>query len=246
MPNAASSPKAVHGSTPDAGLAVGGLTPLSATDYPGMLAAVVFCQGCPWRCGYCHNPHLIPRTQTGALSWSDTLRFLHRRRGLLDAVVFSGGEPTLQTGLAAAMRATKALGFKIGLHTGGGYPDRLAALLPLVDWVGMDVKTSFDRYADVTATPGSGARARESLALLLQSGVDYEVRTTVHPLHFDEAKLLALGETLADAGVRRYALQAFRAQGCDQPAFTAPADPVITPARRERLATRFERFEVRD
>ena len=117
-------------------LRVGGLTPLSTTDWPGMLAAVVFCQGCPWRCGYCHNPDLIPARGDHEIPWEDVLAFLRRRQGLLDGVVFSGGEPTAQAGLADAMREVRALGFKIGLHTGGMYPQRLAAVLPLVDWVG--------------------------------------------------------------------------------------------------------------
>ena len=75
----------------DAGaIRVGGLTPLSSTDYPGYLAAVVFCQGCPWRCGYCHNPHLVPGTKEAAVAWDEVMAFLHKRQGLLDAVVFSG------------------------------------------------------------------------------------------------------------------------------------------------------------
>ena len=93
-------------------LRVGGLTQLSLSDWPGQLAAVVFCQGCPWRCGYCHNPHLIPPRAAAALEWDDVLAFLERRRGLLDAVVFSGGEPTAQRGLAAAMREARALAYQ--------------------------------------------------------------------------------------------------------------------------------------
>ncbi|MEK7361688.1 MAG: anaerobic ribonucleoside-triphosphate reductase activating protein, partial [Pseudomonadota bacterium] len=125
-------------------LQIGGLTPLSATDYPGELAAVVYCQGCPWRCGYCHNPHLLPGRAPGAIAWSEVLAFLGRRRGLLDAVVFSGGEPTAQPGLARAMRETKRLGYRIGLHSAGIYPRRFAEVLPLVDWVGFDAKAPFD------------------------------------------------------------------------------------------------------
>ena len=85
-------------------LNVGGLTPFSTTDYPGMLAAVVFCQGCPWRCDYCHNPHLLPRKHPGGVEWSQVRDLLLRRQGLLDAVVFSGGEPTLQKELLGAIQ----------------------------------------------------------------------------------------------------------------------------------------------
>ncbi|MDD5304810.1 MAG: anaerobic ribonucleoside-triphosphate reductase activating protein, partial [Elusimicrobia bacterium] len=115
------------------------MTPLSTTDYPGVLSAVLFLQGCPWRCSYCHNPHLIPADSPPEREWESALAFLRGRVGLLDAVVFSGGEPTLQDGLEDAMREVKAMGFKIGLHTGGAYPERLVALLPLIDWVGLDI-----------------------------------------------------------------------------------------------------------
>jgi pyruvate formate lyase activating enzyme len=158
-------------------LRVGGLTRLSATDYPGKLAAVVFCQGCAWRCGYCHNPELQPRRGSEEIAWSCVLAFLERRRGLLDAVVFSGGEPTQQRGLAPAMRAVKALGYLVGLHTAGIMPRRLAEVLPLVDWVAMDVKAKFDEHERVTGVRGSARRAKESRDLILRSGVACELHT---------------------------------------------------------------------
>jgi pyruvate formate lyase activating enzyme len=158
-------------------LRVGGLTRLSATDFPGRLAAVVFCQGCAWRCGYCHNPELQPRRGCGEIAWSDVLVFLERRRGLLDAVVFSGGEPTQQRGLGRAMRAVKALGYLVGLHTAGIVPRRLAEVLPLVDWVAMDVKAKFDEHERVTGVRGSASRAKESRELIARSGVACEFHT---------------------------------------------------------------------
>lgn len=195
-------------------LRVGGLTPLSTTDWPGMLAAVVFCQGCPWRCGYCHNPDLIPPRGDKEIPWEDVLAFLRRRQGLLDGVVFSGGEPTLQAGLADAMREVRALGFRIGLHTGGAYPRRLAEVLPLVDWVGMDAKAPFADYARVTGFEGSGKRAQASLECLLASGIDHEIRTTVHPALLADAEVVGLARELSARGVKHYVLQPFRTQGC--------------------------------
>ena len=195
-------------------LRVGGVTPLSATDWPGQLVAVVFCQGCPWRCGYCHNPDLIPAQSKSEIDWADVLAFLGRRQGLLDAVVFSGGEPTLQASLADAMSEVRALGFKIGLHTGGMYPKRLAAVLPYVDWVGMDVKAPFADYARITGVKDSGDPVQESLALLLASGVDYETRTTVHPILLADAEVMHIARELRERGVKRHVLQEFRAQGC--------------------------------
>ncbi|MFN3750831.1 MAG: anaerobic ribonucleoside-triphosphate reductase activating protein [Thiobacillus sp.] len=204
-------------------LRVGGLTPLSATDWPGQLAAVVWCQGCPWRCGYCHNPHLIPARGDRETRWDDVLDFLYRRRGLLDGVVFSGGEPTAQDALADAMRDVRGLGFSVGLHTGGAYPRRLAEVLPLVDWVGLDAKAPFADYARVTGVEGSGARALASLDILLAAGVPYEIRTTVHPALLPDADVVALARALADRGVTRQVLQPFRPQGCADPALTRHA-----------------------
>ena len=158
-------------------LRVGGLTRLSATDYPGKLAAVVFCQGCAWRCGYCHNPELQPARSEREIPWRDVLAFLERRRGLLDAVVFSGGEPTQQRGLEAAMREVKAMGFLVGLHTAGIVPWRLEKVLPLVDWVAMDVKAKLEDHESVTRVAGSGERARQSLELLRASSVARELHT---------------------------------------------------------------------
>ena len=195
-------------------LRIGGLTPLSTTDWPGMLAAVVFCQGCPWRCGYCHNPGLIPARGDSEILWEDVLAFLHRRQGLLDGVVFSGGEPTSQAGLADAIREVRALGFKIGLHTGGMYAKRLTEVLPLVDWVGMDVKAPFADYLLTTGVEGSGERARQGLQQLIASGVDHEIRTTVHPGLLSDSDLVDVGRDLAGRGVKRYVIQAFRSQGC--------------------------------
>ncbi|AGA33343.1 Ribonucleotide reductase of class III (anaerobic), activating protein [Thioalkalivibrio nitratireducens DSM 14787] len=162
-------------------LRVGGITPLTTIDYPGELAAVIFCQGCPWHCRYCHNPELLPPRGEAAVPWEEALAFLRRRRGLLDAVVFSGGEPTLQVALADALKDVRALGFKVGLHSAGIYPRRLVALLPSVDWVGLDVKALAHRYPDITGVPGSGEPAWQSARLLIESGVPHEMRITVDP-----------------------------------------------------------------
>lgn len=195
-------------------LRVGGFTPLSSTDWPGMLSAVVFCQGCSWRCRYCHNPGLIPTQGAHEAHWEAILEFLQRRRGLLDAVVFSGGEPTLQAGLPDAVREVRELGFKIGLHTAGIYPKQLKEILPLVDWVGLDVKATFADYARITGVPGSGDRAHACLDLVLQSGVEHEVRTTVHPALLSDEEVEAITRDLASRGARQHVLQPFRSQGC--------------------------------
>jgi pyruvate formate lyase activating enzyme len=188
---------------------IGGFVPFTTIDYPGCLAAVIFCQGCPWRCRYCHNPHLLPARGANEIAWSQIARRLQERRGLLDAVVFSGGEPTLQAALPDAMRAVKAMGFRVGLHTAGIYPKRLAEVLPLVDWVGMDIKAPFEDYDALTHTPGSARRARESLELVLASGVAHELRTTADSRLTDE-KLEQLARELVRLGATRHVLQRCR------------------------------------
>ncbi|GAO35279.1 radical SAM protein [Sulfuricella sp. T08] len=224
---------------------IGGLTPLTSTDYPGCLAAVVFCQGCPWRCGYCHNPHLIPR-DNGQLDWSAVMDFLRRRQGLLDAVVFSGGEPTLQDALQSAISEVRDLGFKIGLHTGGTYPSRLKELLPMLDWVGMDIKATTDDYARVTDTPGSAIKAWKSASLLLESGIPHEFRTTVHPLFHSQDSILRLAEELRGLGAKHYVLQEFRPQGCaDEAVCTYSVHELLDDALRSRIGSMFETFSVR-
>ncbi len=227
-------------------LRVGGLTPLSTTDWPGELCAVVFCQGCPWRCGYCHNPELLAADSREALSWGDVQSLLARRRGLLDGVVFSGGEPLAQPALRAAIAGVRGQGFRVGLHTGGAYPRRFAQVLPLVDWVGFDVKAPFDDYPLITAVRGSGEPAMESARMLIDSGVDCEFRTTVHPRQLSPAAIERVAARLAGLGVRRYVLQQFRSQGCANAelALDVPASP-FDGAWVAKLARGFESFEVR-
>jgi pyruvate formate lyase activating enzyme len=220
---------------------LGGLVPFTTTDYPGKLAAVVFAQGCPWRCGYCHNPHLLPARGTDEVDWGAVLAWLDTRRGLLDAVVFSGGEPTAQAALGGAMRAVRDKGFGVGLHTGGIYPRRLAEVVGLCDWVGLDIKAPIASYAMVTGVAVSGPAAFASLDLLQRAGVALEVRTTVHPLLTPPPDLLALAGELAACGVRAWTLQMFRPVGCANDALNAAAaqgarvDEALLAALRERI-----------
>jgi len=195
-------------------LRIGGMVPFTTIDFPGKLSAVLFCQGCPWRCRYCQNVELMSPTEPSRYSWEQILAFLQKRKGLLDAVVFSGGEPVYQKHLIEAMQQTKALGFAIGLHTGGGYPKKLKAVLPYVDWVGFDVKALEADYAQVTGVPGSGKKAWESLALLVASGVEYECRTTVHWDLLSVGQLRRLANSLAAMGVKHYSVQAVRVKDC--------------------------------
>lgn len=179
MPNGSSSGNRLAQTA--AMIEIGGILPFTTIDYPGSLAAVLFCQGCPWRCGYCHNRHLIPTVSGAAVPWLEIIALLKSRCGLLDAVVFSGGEPTMQAGLADAMKAVRGMGFKVGLHTAGPYPERLRECLPLLDWVGMDLKAPFEEYEQITGISGSGETARQSAELLRNSDISHQFRTTLDP-----------------------------------------------------------------
>jgi len=217
-------------------LRIGGLAPLSSCDWPGELVATIFARGCPFDCAYCHNPHLLAAGR-GEVAWADVTALLEARAGLLDGVVFSGGEPTAQPVLADAMREVRELGFRVGLHTAGPFPERLASVLPLVDWVGFDVKAPFAEYERVTRVPGSGADALASLRALVSSGVDFEARTTVHPDLLDAAALERLSADLAAEGVSRWVVQAYRPTGA-RPGLAAAgfADADVPVQARERFA----------
>jgi pyruvate formate lyase activating enzyme len=206
-------------------LRIGGLTAMTTVDYPGELAAVVFCQGCPWRCRYCHNGDLLDSRREDLVPWTRVRDLLERRRGLLDAVVFSGGEPTLQASLPAAMAEVRALGYKVGLHTAGPYPNRLRRLLHYLDWVGLDVKALPEDYPGVTGVARTGEPAWESLRLLLDAGVALEVRTTPMPGLDSPVDIGRLLERLRAAGVQAPILQRCRIELSLDPALRARALP---------------------
>jgi pyruvate formate lyase activating enzyme len=178
--------------------------PFTTVDFPGRLAAVVFCQGCPWRCGYCHNTHLRDFTRA-KLSWPQVRQFLLERQGLLEAVVFSGGEPLAQPALAQAMKEVRALGFMVGLHTAGSHVRRLEKVMPLLDWVGLDIKAPAARYREITGANGASAAYR-CLGLLIAAGVPYVVRTTVDA-RLGEADLSTMREELHAVGASGWLLQ---------------------------------------
>lgn len=216
---------------------IGGMTALTTIDFPGRLAAVLFLQGCPWRCDYCHNPHLLPARGESELDWRQVRTFLESRAGLLDGVVFSGGEPTLQPLLGEAVAVVRQLGYQVALHTGGMYPRRLKAILPELDWVGLDIKAPWHLYDRVTHRRNSSAHILDSLRALQTAGVDFECRTTWHPGLYPEADLHRLADELRQLGVTRWALQECREQGRPHPLWRTPD--------LERLKGGFRHFEFR-
>ncbi len=227
-------------------LRVGGLVPLTTVEWADKLTAVIFAQGCPWRCRFCHNTSLMPR-EGKLIPWTEIFRFLQERVGLLDGVVFSGGEPTAQAALPDAIRAVKDLGFPVALHTNGHNPQMLGELLQarLLDYVAMDVKGPFRRYHEITGIRGSGKKAQKSIGLILQSGVAYEFRTTYHSDLLSEEEVLAVAEDLAWRGAQSYFIQKFRPEGTgDMPLALLPSRE-LSPALLAKLQQMFPRFGIR-
>lgn len=198
-------------------LQIAGLTPMSSVDWPGKFVATVFAQGCPWACPYCHNQAIIDPKIPGVVSWERVEELLGRRRGLLDGVVFSGGEATRQLAVLPAMSRVRELGFEVGLHTAGPYPARLHEILRtgLVDWVGIDIKAMpGPNYEAVAGRPNAGPKAWESLGEVLDSEVSYEVRLTVYPDGPRDGYEVA--SCVKDLGATHFALQQARALGTAQ------------------------------
>ncbi len=229
-------------------LQIAGLVPMSTVDWPGKFVASVFCQGCPWACPYCQNSAILDPRIPGVVAWDALERLLERRHGLLDGVVFSGGEATRQLALLPAMRRVRELGYLVGLHTAGPYPRRLEAILEqgLVDWVGVDVKAMPEHYEEVAGRQGAGERAWESLRLVLaHPEVDHEVRLTVYPEGPGDG--LEVARAVKAAGAGSFALQQARSLGTPEgfEASGAGWDDQVAALARDCEALGFERFEFR-
>ena len=185
-----------------------GLAKSSLVDYPGFIACVLFTPGCNFDCFYCHNRSLIDGTHD-LISPHSVQTFLAQRTGLLDAIVITGGEPTLQNDLAAYIASLKPLGFKIKLDTNGSAPQIIKQLLQnnACDYYAVDFKAPPLRYREICGPQANPTGVLKTIQLLLQSGVDFEVRTTVLP-QFSEADLICLAQSLPV--LPRYILNRYR------------------------------------
>jgi pyruvate formate lyase activating enzyme len=163
-------------------IAIGGLQKVSLIDYPDHISAIVFLQGGNFRCGYCHNPELVNHKLYGPpLREDDVLAFLETRKGKLDAVSITGGEPTLQEGLPDFVRTIRSLGFRIKLDTNGSHAEMLNSMLAenLLDYVAMDIKAPIHRYDRVCRVNVDKDEIVRSIRIIMESSVAYEFRTTL-------------------------------------------------------------------
>jgi pyruvate formate lyase activating enzyme len=221
----------------------------SLIDYPGHIATVLFTGGCNFRCPMCHNAELVLRPASlPAVPVQDVWDFLARREGLIDGVVITGGEPTLQDDLLPFVRRMREHGLGVKLDTNGYRPDVLEALLDerLVDFVAMDVKAPLETYALLAGRNRlAWERVARSIDLLRDESVAYEFRTTVVPGLLDADDVADVARQLE--GAARYVLQQFRPQGTLDPALedVTPYPPARLEAMADRARRWVERVEVR-
>jgi pyruvate formate lyase activating enzyme len=189
---------------------IGGLQRVSLIDYPGRICAIIFTQGCNFRCPYCHNPELVDPKRFGpATSEEEIFAFLEKRMGKLDAVEITGGEPTIHPDLERFIQALKAMKYLVKLDSNGSHPDVVEKLIEkgLVDYLAMDVKGPLEKYTRFAGVDVDIHAIQKSIDLIIQSGIEHEFRTTVVRSMLDLDDLLRIAERLKNAEV--YALQAF-------------------------------------
>ncbi len=193
----------------------GGFQKLTLLDFPGTVACTLFTRGCNFLCPFCHNAPLVNKLSEAAeYSEDEVLSFLEKRRGVLEGVCITGGEPLLHKDLKSFIKKVKDLGYKVKLDTNGSFPDRLYELISegLVDYVAMDIKNSFDKYCITAGNDNVNINDIEkSIDILLHGDISYEFRTTVtHELHtVDDIEKIAQRIT----GAEKYYLQNFSDSG---------------------------------
>lgn len=200
-------------------MVIGGLEKLTLIDYPGELAAIVFTQGCNFRCHFCYNPMLVWPVQEGKLKYerdhsffeeNDLFEFLRSRVGKLSGVVITGGEPTLHQDLPEFLQKIKDLGYKIKLDSNGTNPEMLKRVLDLglVDYLAMDIKNSPARYDKAVNVGVNLDKLRESIKMIIESGLPHEFRTTVVPGIHTKEDFQEMGEMIR--GADKWYLQFFK------------------------------------
>jgi len=189
---------------------IGGLQKVTLIDYPGKIGATVFTQGCNFRCPYCHNPELVDPVQYGELiPEEEVLSFLEKRRGKLDAVTVTGGEPTIQEDLESFLETLKDMGYLVKVDTNGSNPAVLERLIKrnLVDYLAMDIKGPLKKYGTIASVRVDTSKIRKSIELITSSGIEHEFRTTVVRSQLEPQDLRSVAKLITNA--RLYVLQHF-------------------------------------
>ncbi|OGG34822.1 anaerobic ribonucleoside-triphosphate reductase activating protein [Candidatus Gottesmanbacteria bacterium RIFOXYB1_FULL_47_11] len=191
-------------------MVIGGLQKFSLVDYPGKTCAIIFTRGCNFRCRYCHNPELvIPEQYTLEIPLKVVFDFLETRRGKLDAVEITGGEPTQHADLIGVISQIKDMGFLVKLDSNGSRPEVLKTAIDqkLVDYLAMDVKAPLKDYVKIMGWQVPAEKLQQSISLIMNSGIDYEFRTTIVKSLTSKDDLREIAKTIK--GAKRYFLQKF-------------------------------------
>jgi len=190
---------------------IGGLQKVSLIDYPAKISAVVFTQGCNFRCSYCHNPELVdPKLFQSCLPEKDILDFLTTRSGKLEGITITGGEPTLQEDLIPFVRSIRKLGFCVKLDTNGSHPDVLIDMIgeKLLDFIALDIKAPLEKYDTVVHAPVQIEDIRRSIHRVIKSKVPHEFRTTVVSSQLSPKDISAIAKEIK--GAKRFVLQKYQ------------------------------------
>jgi len=189
---------------------IGDIQRFSLIDYPGRICATLFTQGCNFRCPYCHNPELvIPSLYRETMADDEVFSFLEKRRGKLDAVNITGGEPTLQPDLIEFIKRIGSLSYMVKIDTNGSFPEVLRKLIDdkLLDYIAMDVKAPLEKYGEVAGSSITPENIAESIKLIMNSGIDYEFRTTIVKSLLTETDIEKIG--ILTSGAKCHVLQKF-------------------------------------
>lgn len=205
----------------------GGIQKTSLIDYPDKVATVLFTQGCNLRCPYCHNWRLVFNSAGPFLTEGEVLQILEDRKRFIDAVVITGGEPTVQADLPNFMKALKEQGYTVKLDSNGILHEAIVECLPYTDYVAVDVKTSPERYTELGAESVEGLL--KSIEMLKQGTTNYEFRCTVVPGFVDEETVQSIGEVVK--GAKLFAFQQFVPGDTLDPAFNS-----VKPYPRDRIS----------
>ena len=190
---------------------IGGFQRFSVIDYPGKIASVIFTQGCNFRCPYCHNPELvIPQMYGEPVHEEDVFDFLKRRKGMLEGVVVTGGEPLLQKDLLSFLGNVKKMGYALKLDTNGSFPERLKNIIDsgFIDYIAMDIKAPLEKYGFISGVKVDTENIKRSIRIIMHSNLDYQFRTTVVKSLLNIEDLKQIRELIK--GVRSYVVQEFK------------------------------------
>ena len=217
---------------------IGGFQKTSLLDYPDTISAIVWTVGCNFHCPFCYNKDLVDG-KVDLISENEILSFLEKRKGMLDALVISGGEPLLQKDIASFCEKVKKIGYLVKIDTNGTYPKKLKELVDkkLVDYISMDIKAPKEKYDSLSGVKTNIKKIEESIEIIQKAGVDYEFKTTFVPNLLTKEDIIEIGKWLKNSN--KFYLQQFRN---DTPVLSSKFE-TVNPYSKEDLIDTFEKVK---